>query len=162
MPSQEVLKLDIRAQVRAYLTAEMWGPCSKCLGFGQLVTHNLCGDNPPMSGGDCPDCQGSGKQFLLRKPCPESIPRQGRECEIPCSPDCEGECEGVGYVFNDSPDALWDAIRARRGTYYRVEGFDDGNAVLIYGTLHGLVDHDEGLRGQAAIELAVARALGWK
>ncbi len=173
MPSQQALKLDMRAQIRAYLAAETWVPWS--------VTG-------PDEGGtiDDPELTLSGKQFLLRQACPRkhlhrdhygiNQPR-GRciWCESDSYPSTQSclndpechECCGLGYLFDDSPDALWDAVRAK-GWSIDFEQWPSGDTVIIlsmyerWESVGDGVIYEEGLRGQSAIELAVARALGWK
>lgn len=167
MPSQEVLKSFDRAQVRAYLSAEMWGPCPTC---AEIVER----DHGWGSG--CPDCQGSGKQFLLRKACPdEECQRnkgqvlwtfEGQDTQFIDHP----ECDGVTYQFDDSPDALETAWLAKGWSLqiashpFPVGG--NGNLVIVRvgspSKTIGEVFTDEQLRGQAASELGLARALGWK
>ncbi len=159
-----------RAQVRAYLAAEMWVPCGKC----EDGIHYIVRGDYELS---CGTCQGSGKQFPLRKACSQC---QGRReyidfnSRIPAMMDCT-LCAGLGYLFNDSADALWDAVEAKgwdisihayakHGTEVAIFYYDQGVRQYRPGTalIGGGKDGDEGLRGHTAMEVGVARALGWK
>ncbi len=162
MPSQEVLKSDMRAQVRAYLAAEMWVPWSKTTTDDHVELHQR------------------GKQFLLRKDCGwytqnyyGEIVLGSRRCKDGMEFSTARErdtlgwtekecrfCNRLGYLFDDSPDALWDAVRAKLWEIEVSAVTMLGTMVTVNGNPH--VAPREGLRGQAAIELAVARALGWE
>ena len=189
MPSQEV----DRAQVRAYLSAEMWVPCPCAATLGRCRS---CVEQTrlqlPLHQQEC-ICQGSGNQFLLRKVCDRcrgygtyehdygqaSFYTGCSNCgghqspEVPNRSDVSDEDRGLGYLFNDSPDALWDAVRVKGWQVdYNVGAEKCGDTVEVYpeypedsyGTYKLLAEVNplEKIFGQAAIELAVARALGWK
>ena len=169
MPSQEVLKSDMRAQVRACLAAEMWGPCPAC---GDTVDpggnpYFSIGGNEMPDGSDCPDCHGTGKQFLLRKACINAHDGPywcvANQCAV-CSPG-DGS-SGLGYLFDDSPDALWDAVRALADSWavgeWAWSGFIHVNLWKDQLCIGMVANDDQITDAQAAIELAVARALGWK
>ncbi len=163
---------EIRARVRAYLAAEMWVPCGKCEGG----IHYIIRGDYELS---CGPCQGSGKQFLLRKDCSLCRAREGFWIEdgqgatkINCA-KCGGDGRrttkypdgvGLGYLFDDSPDALWDAVREKGWTITHWSYPNEpGDTVSVdAGEVLRMVSPAEELRGQAAIELALARALGWQ
>jgi len=115
---------------------------------------------------DCPDCGGSGVRYPLRKICPGETHNPCHE-EIKCLwsyeyrelPTCTD-----GYVYNDAPDALTEAVRAK-GWDYKIVSFKDGDYAMIRGCMvngtrdRGVVIPDEELRGYDALKLAVCRAI---
>ena len=122
------------------------------------------------------DCHGSGVRYPFRLACPvgakyvkDSIHghyEHGQTC-----------CSGLGYIFNDSPQVLWQAVRDRGwiGAFDQGQA-DQGDMVFSwslrddgrYDERIGFVSNgstfipdsgpDEGLRGQDALETALHRA----
>ncbi len=75
--------------------------------------------------------------------------------------ECARANHGLGYVFNDAEDALTEAIRAKgweRKEHSQPEDAGDEIDILdTKGIFLGRVRYYEGLRGQAALELALSR-----
>jgi len=112
--------------------------------------------------------------YPLRRECPCSLnPHQA--CSVCLLSDfqscvvCNSDQHSHFYVYNDSSDALTEALEAK-GWFYTVDsgtGLDQpGNRVLIHEIRYGLpgkrLSHcffSEGHRGQYAMELAAARAV---
>ena len=132
-----------------------------------------CADGRHQPHDECPDCQGSGKQFPLRLPCryskmvltacPETCDDEG--FHLHPKPVHQEDCTHCvnGFIFNPSADALWEAIRAKGwwgGIYQYGEPWNaDSAEVYMFGENKGVgvVLASEGLRGQAAVETALAR-----
>ena len=131
-------------------------------------------DNPDRGDwGDevCLNCQGSGVRYPFRLACPE--------CErVPGFRDECGACNGLGYVFNPDADVLWEAVRAKVWVMAVDQGKgSQGDMVFVwslredgsYDERIGFVSNgslvipdsgkDEGLRGQAALQTALHRAM---
>ena len=168
MPSEEVLK-----QIELALAEGFWVPCPGCTSGNcpNAAWYLRTGD--VMVG-----CQGSGRRYPFRLPCPGTNIYGGEDPETcwngllkgnPFDPSYNARrcdtCSGLGYVFNPDPDVLWDAIRAK-GWHITLETDEDGDMVLIFARLGGEsydfrseVMTEEGLRGQAALQTAVHRAM---
>ena len=121
---------------------EMTVPCDTCTEIRER-------DEGWASG--CPGCQGSGLRYPLRQKCY-------------CNPHIlfeDNECPG--FIFNADPDALTEFVRAKGWSGEHVFGWGEyGDCVAIYtldGEELGSVDRDDSLRGQAALQLAVYRAM---
>ncbi|MCH8981537.1 hypothetical protein IH922_05905 [candidate division KSB1 bacterium] len=77
--------------------------------------------------------------------------------------ECGHHCPNTGYVFNDAPDALCDAVRAKGWTAIHEIGIKgQGDLVIIWmmgkagflkeiGRVENDFETDEGHRGQAAL-----------
>lgn len=141
-----------------------------------------CAKGPPAFSGpgikgfstspDC-SCEGSGIRYPLRLPCPdgECQRNKGKVLWTFEGQDTQfidhAECGGSTFLFNPDPDALTDAIRAKGWKLeFIAEPECEGDHVVIRGwngeefSVIGVADYDEdGLRGQAAIQEAVARAV---
>lgn len=153
MPSEEVLKLFDRAEVQAKLAKKFWVPCSDCGESGM----ELRGSPPRPQGGPCSVCQGSGRQYPLRTLCL----RKSTALINPQHPKRCKECIN-GYLFNDAPDAIWDAVRAKRGDILISSLHDQpGNSIEVnlWDGGYGNVEADEGYQGQEALERVTLRAL---
>ena len=87
---------------------------------------------------------------------------------VPCiqcqSTPGQWSCQGESYVYNDAPDALTEAVRAK-GWDYKIVSFKDGDYAMIRGCMvngtrdRGVVIPDEELRGYEALKLAVCRMM---
>ncbi len=147
------------SSAREYLAGKFWVPCEKCGG----TTKAIIGTNYP-----CGKCLGSGRRYPLRVGCPSCHgvgEIQHMTHEIPPSP-CN-LCGGLSFIFNDSSDALWGAVWAKGWdlTLYVTVGYPEriqiGNGKGL-GKIIGTVREKDKLRGQTALETALARAGGWE
>lgn len=134
-------------------------------------------------GWEHPDCQGSGRRWLLRVDCPcrMTLGRIGGRrnptvcdiCHNKSGHDLERctRCLGLDYVYNDAEDALTEAIRTL-GFILVVEAYPNnkGNHVWLWQrmseswsttscALIGTTYPKEGLQGNQAIEVALERAI---
>ncbi len=123
---------------------------------------------------DCVDCHSTGQRYLLRRECYFAVETDPggndyyfcADCLEPeeCLPSCH--CAGLGYVFNDDPDAIigeHGAIRAK-GWAYKLTSGEKYDAAYIWTTdslphYIGTVTTVEGHFGMAAIQLALLRAV---
>lgn len=106
------------------------------------------------------DCSYTDDHFPLRLPCPKS----GSWINYPPYITHNG-CDCIdGYIFNPDPDALWDAVRAKGWdlTMHITVGYPEriyiGNGRGLGKQIAAVKEKDK-LRGQAAIQEAVARAV---
>ena len=106
-----------QAECRAYLAEHMWVECSEITtkrnlpGSAVLPCHPAC------------ICHGSGRRYLLRRECLSShgpasiIPQNKGECwaNVPLHSKViyNDNCHGLGYVYDDRPNALTEAIREK-------------------------------------------------
>lgn len=159
--------IDIQADLAARFTVP-------CPGEWEDGEHYDCHDGQQQrtqtTNDDCKTCHGSGGRYPFRLACPECkrFPGFRDEC---------GACSGLSYVFNPDPDVLWAAVRASGGPNLgdfwtiQVETFCwGGDSVQIHHGQGGyteprverIIGHvltTEGLRGQAALEAALHRAM---
>lgn len=118
--------------------------------------------------------EGSDRRYLLRRKCPCSMTmgriggsRNFNVCDACYSRSGHADeqctnCSGLGYVYDDSPNALTEAVRAK-GWQYKHEGYhaDVGDSVLIMNSIaHDIarVNMKDNLRGTEALEVALYRA----
>lgn len=119
----------------------------------------------------CTDCQGSGVLYPLRRECPS-------ETHNPCTKEFGYTVSGMsyyeqidiptcasGYVFNDNPDALTEAIRAK-GWGVKLQGWLGGDDIVIYPDIENCLKPSiarvlltEHICGRSAMELALMRAM---
>ena len=134
------------------------GRCSICMGSTQKHSDHC----------RAPDCRGSGVRYPFRRPCPGLlkfgeyhcyVDFPNREDDYPCP--CSGK---LGYVFNPDPDVLWEAVRAKGWSMrHECHVHSTGDYVFIF--LPGdydpvsMVNAEDGLRGQAALQTALWKTL---
>ena len=162
------------SQAAILLVAELLdGPCPDCVkhpGYArQLYKVDELIEQVPT----CATCDGTGRVFPLRMPCPGV---HSRACPARFSYEEHGwtnppstcVCKLRSWTPNTSMHDWLAAVRAK-GWQFRVTGYlrwgdteDVGDMVewwWVDGQLKALVDPSEGLRGMDAIAVAVARAL---
>jgi len=138
-----------QADRRAYLAEHMSAECPDCHGVKIHLGRGAC--------------QGPGWRPLLRQGCPNTC-TECREQHHTVPLERCAECSGRNYVYDGSPNALTEAIRAKGWAYDIISRPDfPGDAVDVHDNstvmeIHGGVGPDEGLRGQEALEVALYRA----
>jgi len=168
-----------QAERRAYLAEHYMG--AEC----DDITHSY-GDRE-----ECPVCHGSGRRYLLRRECDKcrgygtvdldygqasfyigcSSCGGHQSPQVPNRNDVSDQDKGLGYVYDDSPNALTEAIRAKGWTHQiHSRPFWRGDSIGIFkweGDLEhvrgelvelGRVEPVEGFRDTEALEIALYRA----
>ncbi|KKK65756.1 hypothetical protein LCGC14_2970970, partial [marine sediment metagenome] len=133
--------------VRLWLAEHFWTPCERCNGEMEIPIRQE--DDTWQV---CPKCAGTGKLWPFRKPVAQC--RRSRPCQYhtmsPCSP--------TGYLPGcDDYDRLLAAADAK-GWCVKTHAHpgSPGMDVTVNGVVR--VQHEGGLRGMAALRLALALA----
>ena len=144
---------------QAWLAANMWVECPKCLGKGGTYFYFGRGEQSDFDSAKC-SCD-FGKQWLLQEKCSACEPWRATAPDAVCS-----FCGKSGYVFAGGYNRLRAACEAK-GWVLKILGPsqqpDLGDWVQVIdantGRVLAGVEQDEHQTGEAAIELAMCRAL---
>lgn len=166
-------KADVQA-AQAYYAEHFEVECFECSIAPYEVTH-MADESTPCS----------GKRYPLRRKCPCLTPNAPKGFCGYCrdfgashgwyphhknirnwagTPDLRFcQCHGLKYLPVTDSDAILEAVREKGGEHaltYQPRG--DFVRVYLADGRKGIVGDENGLRGSAAVSVALARALGWK
>lgn len=151
------METDALKAVQADLAEKFWVP------------YHIDPVSPRECDEACP-CDMTHRRYLFRLACPDFMCKVGQHPAPIAGPRMASltcpHCQGLSYIFNADPDVLWDAVRAKEWSIQITAwGPIESDQVLVWfnpddqAKLRAEVQISEGLRGQAALQTALHRAM---